>query len=237
VSQKVCPSCNAPNDVNAGFCGSCGAPLGSGQVASSTVPTPPAPPAPSYQPSTPPVPTYQAPPAPTYQPPAPTYQPPAQGYQPPAQGYQQPGYAPGMNADAARAYQAAQANGLVIPAGYAPAGFGVRFVAVLIDGVILFVANWVLALIGLGLISYIAGIAYYIAFWALKGQTPGKMAMGLYVVSADGRPLDWGKAIVRYVGYMVSGFILGIGFLMVAFDDAKRGLHDRIASTLVIKRI
>ncbi len=138
-----------------------------------------------------------------------------------------------MDADAARAYQAAQANGLVIPAGYAPAGFGVRFVAALIDGLILGVFNYFLG----GLFGSVVGIAYYVAFWAMKGQTPGKMAMGLYVISTDGKPLDWGKAIIRYVGYMVSAIILCIGFIMIAFDDSKRGLHDRIASTLVVKRV
>lgn len=228
MSQKVCPSCNAPNDVNAGFCGSCGAPMNQGQAAA---PTPP-----SYQPPTPP--SYQppAPSAPNYAPPAPQgYQAPAQagnpGYQ--QQGYQQQGYgyAPGMDADSARAYQAAQSAGLVIPAGYAPAGFWPRVGAYLIDGLIVTLFAWI------PIIGWLAAIAYFIFFWGAKGQTPGKMALGLYVISADGQPMSYGKAALRYVGYMVSGFILGIGFLMVAFDDAKRGLHDRIATTLVVKKV
>lgn len=228
MSQKACPSCNALNDVGATFCGGCGAPLSSGAA-----PTPPPPP------------SYQSPAPPSYQPPAPPnpgYAPPAQttyhpagsqegGYQ--QQGYQQPGYgyAPGMDADSARAVQAAQAAGLMIPAGYAPAGFWVRFGAYLIDFVIIMLFAWI------PLVGWIGAIAYFILFWGAKGQTPGKMALGLYVITTDGQPMSYGKAAIRYLGYMVSGFILSIGFLMIAFDDAKRGLHDRIANTLVVKRV
>ncbi|MFZ5823381.1 MAG: RDD family protein [Bacillota bacterium] len=220
MSQKACPSCNAPNDVGATFCGGCGAPL------SGSAPMPPSPP------------TYQPPTQANYQPPTP----PDQGYFPPAQppaasaqpgGYQQPGYgyAPGMDPDSARALQAAQAAGLAIPAGYAPAGFWVRLGAYLIDAVIIMLFAWI------PIVGWIGAIFYFIFFWATKGQTPGKMALGLYVITTDGQPMSYGKAAIRYLGYMVSGFILAIGFLMIAFDDAKRGLHDRIANTLVVKRV
>lgn len=261
MSQKVCPSCNAPNDANATFCGSCGGPLSAGQ---------PAAPAPNYQP---PAPASYAPPSP---PPAPNYQPPnpgnyapppqqnaygqqqnpygqqngyqAAGYQQPGyqqQGYQQPGFQPGYaDPDAVAAMHAAQAAGLVLPPGYAPAGFWIRFVAVIVDGIVMgitiSVLSVVLALIGLAplalLVYFFGGFAYLIYFWGSTGQTPGKKLLGLTVISSDGQPMSYGKAFLRLIGYFISGFILYIGFLMAAFDGAKRSLHDRIATTLVVKR-
>jgi len=155
------------------------------------------------------------------------YQPPGNYQAPPAnQGYQPAG----------SSWSDGQGGGAPLPEGYVPAGFWVRFGAYLIDGVILWVIQLVLLAIGLGALSYVVSIAYFVVFWALKGQTPGKMALGLHVVTATGEPLDWGKAIIRYVGYIVSGIILGSGFLMIAFDDSKRGFHDRIAGTLVVKK-
>ena len=58
--------------------------------------------------------------------------------------------------------------------------------------------------------------------------------MGLRVVGDDGSAVGWSRALARGVGYALSGAVLGIGFLMVAFGGV--GLHDRIASTLVIRR-
>ena len=68
------------------------------------------------------------------------------------------------------------------------------------------------------------------------GATPGKKMLGLKIVREDGEePLGWGTAFMRLVGYMVSGFILYIGFLMIAFNPDKKGLHDMIAKTRVLK--
>jgi uncharacterized RDD family membrane protein YckC len=35
---------------------------------------------------------------------------------------------------------------------------------------------------------------------------------------------------------MLSGFLFGIGFLLVAFRGDKRGLHDLLAGTAVVRR-
>ncbi len=60
--------------------------------------------------------------------------------------------------------------------------------------------------------------------------------LGLKIVREDGEePMGWGPAFLRLVGYMVSGFILYIGFLMIAFNAEKMGLHDMIAKTRVLK--
>ena len=69
----------------------------------------------------------------------------------------------------------------------------------------------------------------------IQGKTPGKMVMGVEIVKTDGSPIGFGRAILRYVGYIISSIILFIGFLMIAFDSKKQGLHDKIAGTCVIK--
>jgi uncharacterized RDD family membrane protein YckC len=63
----------------------------------------------------------------------------------------------------------------------------------------------------------------------------GKMAMGLRVVTSDGQRLSFMNATGRYFAKFISTLIFCIGFIMIAFTDRKRGLHDIIAGTLVIK--
>lgn len=83
-------------------------------------------------------------------------------------------------------------------------------------------------------IGLLIGAVYHIGFWAATGQTLGKMAVGLRVVTENGEKPTVGVATVRYVSYILSGIILYIGFAMAAFDDQKRALHDRIAKTFVV---
>jgi uncharacterized RDD family membrane protein YckC len=120
------------------------------------------------------------------------------------------------------------------------AGFWIRFVAFIIDRIILvgvsiviglFVSNVFNAL----LLELFLAAVYSVAFWVGQGATPGKMAVGIKVVMANGDPIDFGPALLRYFGYWVSGLIFGIGYLMIAFSSEKRGLHDNIAGTVVIK--
>jgi uncharacterized RDD family membrane protein YckC len=86
-----------------------------------------------------------------------------------------------------------------------------------------------------GLLSLL-GVFYILFFWAVKGATPGKKALGLRIVREDGvDPPGWGTAILRLLGYLVDGFTLYIGFIMIGFTDRKRGLHDMIAGTTVVK--
>jgi uncharacterized RDD family membrane protein YckC len=118
------------------------------------------------------------------------------------------------------------------------AGFWIRFGAVLIDAVILIVVLVVLSAIAdttgyfLGLAI---GIAYTVGFWVSSGATPGKMVFGLKVVTVDGDPIGIGTALLRYFGYWVNALTLYIGYLFIAFRKDKRGLHDLIASTKVIR--
>ena len=62
------------------------------------------------------------------------------------------------------------------------------------------------------------------------------MAMGLKVVSAEnGGLLEPSAALLRYVGYFVSGIPLGLGYLWVLWDPKHDAWHDKIAKTKVIK--
>ena len=58
--------------------------------------------------------------------------------------------------------------------------------------------------------------------------------MGLVVTDLDGRRISPLRAIGRYFAKILSGIILFIGYIMVAFTDRKQGLHDMICSTLVV---
>lgn len=131
------------------------------------------------------------------------------------------------------------------------ASIGTRFIAIMIDSMILSVVQMVMSLIlvgsiinkgqagvtatvGLMAISGIGGILYYVLFLGAKGATPGKMAVKIKVVSPSGDKIGYGQAFIRYIGIFISGIILGIGYFMAFGDDEKRTLHDRIASTRVI---
>jgi len=81
-------------------------------------------------------------------------------------------------------------------------------------------------------------LAYFTYFHGATGRTPGKMLLGLQVVSADDAPISFGIAFLRTVGYLVSSllFIFPLGFIWAAFDKKKQGWHDKIAGTVVIIR-
>ncbi len=115
-----------------------------------------------------------------------------------------------------------------------------RFLANFLDGLILIIPNIILATAAgdalTGFVLQVAlNIAYVIGFWSAKGATPGKMVMGIQITTVDGEPIGSGRAILRYIGYFVSWITLGIGFLIIAFNREKRGLHDYIAGTVVVK--
>lgn len=78
-------------------------------------------------------------------------------------------------------------------------------------------------------------VGYAVFFTGYCGQTPGKMALRIKVVRADAAPIGYGRAVVReLIGKTVSWLFLGIGFLMIAVDGRKQGLHDKVAGSCVI---
>ena len=133
------------------------------------------------------------------------------------------------------------------------AGFWIRFVAVLIDGIILFVVNTLVRVVaGLSavaieqepftgvtafvmLLQTAVGISYTTFFLGKFGATLGKMALGLKVVVSDGTPVSYLRAFGRYWAYVLSCLTCTIGFIIAGFDREKRALHDHICNTRVIK--
>ncbi len=91
------------------------------------------------------------------------------------------------------------------------------------------------------LVTQVLGMAlsvlYEAGFVALYQATPGKMLLGLKVTTADGRPLGWGRAIGRYFAVVLSWFTAGIGFLVAAFDEQRRAMHDHLCGTRVVRAL
>jgi uncharacterized RDD family membrane protein YckC len=128
-------------------------------------------------------------------------------------------------------------------------GFWLRVIAYILDAIVLSIATAIVATVtGTSLASAssldptlnLASLAIGWLYFSLlesseRGATLGKMAVGLRVVTGDGQRLSFLNATGRYFSKFVSAIIVGIGFLMVAFTDRKRGLHDMMAGTLVVK--
>lgn len=84
-------------------------------------------------------------------------------------------------------------------------------------------------------VAVVVGCAYFVYGWGVHGATPGKALLGVVVEGEDGSfPIGVSRATVRFLGYLLSGALLGIGFLVIAFGG--NGLHDRIAGTRVVRR-
>ncbi len=114
---------------------------------------------------------------------------------------------------------------------YIVSGFSVQTVSSTLSIPSVGLTSWLINLV------YLLGLSlvYIIGFWLWRGQTPGKMIVGIKVIRTDSSPITWQYACRRYLGYIASTLILCIGFIIIAFDKRKQGLHDRIADTYVVK--
>jgi uncharacterized RDD family membrane protein YckC len=150
-------------------------------------------------------------------------------------------------------------EGAKVGAGLEYAGFGTRFAAKFLDGLILWVFQMALgilagllirttvqrtgpnaAVIGLQLAMFVGALLFNLLyncfFLGRFGATPGKMACKIKVVTPEGAPIGYGCAALRSLAEIVSAMICYIGYLMAAWDDEKRALHDRMCNTRVVKR-
>jgi uncharacterized RDD family membrane protein YckC len=85
-------------------------------------------------------------------------------------------------------------------------------------------------------VGLLVGWVYHVLFIGLKGATPGKMLLGMKVVDQNGHQPSIGTAFVREVpGKIVSGIVLGLGYIWAAFDARKQGWHDKMAGTHVVR--
>lgn len=126
---------------------------------------------------------------------------------------------------------------------------GARLIAYLVDAFINFVVIIVLAMLAFALVFIapvlsilpilaviVVPLVYFPYYWQRSGQTPGMRMTGIKVVrDSDGGPITWGPAILRLIGYWVNSIVFYIGFIWIFVDKRKRGWHDLIAGTVVIK--
>lgn len=133
------------------------------------------------------------------------------------------------------------------------AGFWRRLAASILDGIFILLVTLPLSFLMLGsayfddttttffgpmdfVINYLLPFIIVMAFWKLKGATPGKMALGIKIIRAkDEDPLSTGQCIGRYFGYFLSAIPIGLGYFWMLWDDKKQTWHDKLAGTLVVR--
>jgi uncharacterized RDD family membrane protein YckC len=115
-------------------------------------------------------------------------------------------------------------------------GFWIRVVAYIIDAILIGIVSTILRSVSpvLSLVT----LLYLPLCWGLLGQTIGMMPFGLRVVrNDDGGKLTWSNVILRFIGLFVAFVVIFIGVIWVAFDSRKRGWHDMIGSTVVVRKV
>jgi uncharacterized RDD family membrane protein YckC len=142
------------------------------------------------------------------------------------------------------------------------ASFGKRLIAYLIDSFIVsFIAGipiaclfaiaagvaagiseeaYIIAIVLVSLMAVfwavIASILYFAIMWSRTGQTLGKKWLGIKVVTAEWIPPTFWRAAGRAtIGYWISDFVFGLGFLWMLWDDYQQCWHDKLFSTYVIE--
>jgi uncharacterized RDD family membrane protein YckC len=138
------------------------------------------------------------------------------------------------------------------------AGFWRRVAASLLDGLILLIPSWIvgfvwgLLLVALGVgrnrgdaslvlvSSYALGLIGVWLYCALmessaSGATLGKQALRIRVITQNAEQLSFAQASGRHFGKILSGLILGIGYIMAGVTEHKQALHDMMAGCLVVR--
>jgi uncharacterized RDD family membrane protein YckC len=143
-------------------------------------------------------------------------------------------------------------------------GFWIRFVAYLVDYVIVVIPVWILlsfssAITGVDLfrptnfagtnisaaalliilatqlIVLIWDVGYFVYFWS-SGGTLGMRFFHLRVADAvTNQPIGVWRAFFRYIGFVLAFLPCAIGLIWAAFDGYKQGWHDKIANTIVLQ--
>jgi uncharacterized RDD family membrane protein YckC len=135
---------------------------------------------------------------------------------------------------------------------YAYAGFWIRFGAACIDLIVLLIvtgiplsliygpAYWSSDAMFKGFwdvaISLVLPMVATIWLWSQFGATPGKMALKLKVLDArTGSNPSIGRSVNRYLAYLASTLPFALGYIWIGVDKKKRGFHDMLAGTVVVR--
>jgi uncharacterized RDD family membrane protein YckC len=138
------------------------------------------------------------------------------------------------------------------------AGFWIRFVSYLIDAIPIGIIGAVLNVSTgtgyhcisntgytcaggtsyLGSWFWFIGLGvYWVMTWTMLGASLGQKALSMRVVNAaDGQRIDIGRALLRYVGFVISAIPFALGLIWAGFDVRKQGWHDKIAGTFVVRQ-
>ncbi|WP_404458546.1 RDD family protein [Oceanobacillus kapialis] len=136
-----------------------------------------------------------------------------------------------------------------------PAGFWIRFLASLIDGILIQMLAAVIALLigdesfwnywtsrigsntSISVADYMYSIVFIIFFTGSRFMgSPGKLACRIKVVNLDGSQVTILKSIARFFSYIISAVPLFVGFMMAGWNEEKKALHDMICQTRVVYR-
>lgn len=89
---------------------------------------------------------------------------------------------------------------------------------------------------GPALLLFVVCFGYYAGLEGLRGQTLGKMALGVKVVSADGGPASWSAVLIRTVLRIVDGFFFYlVGLIVMLASPRKQRVGDMAGKTLVVR--
>ena len=136
------------------------------------------------------------------------------------------------------------------------AGFWKRVAAALIDSLVMLIPSMILGfIIGFGMalndpyvtdyeLEIVVNIMSIVTWWLYSAvfessnfmATPGKMALGIVVTDYQNQKISFAQASGRHFGKIISGIIIGIGFIMAAFTEKKQGLHDIMSGTLIVNK-
>ncbi len=144
------------------------------------------------------------------------------------------------------------------------AGFWKRFIAAIIDFIILIAGSFAMIMIYLSVwvaggtvdlaelddpalssvmesVLNLLGLIIHWAYFAGMESSPtqgtlGKMVLGIKVTDLEGHRISFNRGTGRYFGKIISTLLLLVGFIMIAFTQKKQGLHDIIAHCLVVKK-
>jgi len=82
----------------------------------------------------------------------------------------------------------------------------------------------------------VVSLAYFTYFeGSERGQTPGKMALGIRVIDfGGGGSIGYGRAFIRWIGRIVSQLPIFLGYFWMLWDNERQTWHDKFANDVVV---